>query len=211
MRTLHRRRPWCRTVSFTATFKAFAAPLAFTTALLALTLLPRVRQNEALTWSFWGAAAVLLVWLAVLALRARAQSRIILGVGDTAPQHYVQSLCQFTVYAYWGWYWPPVYDYLPLLFGQLLFAYAFDMLLAWSRREAYALGFGPFPIVFSTNLFLWFKDDWFAWQFALIALGFIGKAFVRWERDGGACTSSTRPRSRWRSSRWCCSPPTRRI
>jgi hypothetical protein len=77
-----------------------------------------------------------------------------------------------------------VYAYFPQLLGQLLFAYAFDMLLAWSRRQRYALGFGPFPIVFSTNLFLWFKDDWFAWQFAVIALGFFGKAFVRWERDG---------------------------
>ena len=28
-------------------------------------------------------------------------------------------------------------------------------------RQQYVLGFGPFPIVFSTNLFLWFKDDWF--------------------------------------------------
>ena len=46
------------------------------------------------------------------------------------------------------------------------------------------LGFGPFPIVFSTNLFLWFKDDWFACSSSLIALGFVGKAFVRWERDG---------------------------
>ena len=35
------------------------------------------------------------------------------------------------------------------------------MLLTWSRRDTYTLGFGPFPIVFSTNLFLWFKADWF--------------------------------------------------
>ena len=105
-------------------------------------------------------------------------------MGTPRAQHYVQSLCQFGVYAYWGWYWPPVYDFAPLLLGQLLFAYAFDILLSWSRREDYILGFGPFPIVFSTNLFLWFKDDWFILQFALIALGFLGKAFVRWERDG---------------------------
>jgi hypothetical protein len=70
------------------------------------------------------------------------------------------------------------------LLGQLVFAYAFDMLLAWSRREDYLLGFGPFPIIFSTNLFLWFKDDWFSLQFLLVAVGFLGKAFVRWERDG---------------------------
>jgi hypothetical protein len=162
--------------------QGFAAPLTFTTALLALSLLSRVRQNEALTWSFWGAAALLVVWMAVLALRARGPAAI--RVGTPRAQHYVQSLCQFTIYAYWGWYWPPVYDFMPLLFAQLLFAYAFDMLLAWSRREEYVLGFGPFPVVFSTNLFLWFKDDWFALQFALIALGFIGKAFVRWNREG---------------------------
>jgi TPR repeat protein len=46
------------------------------------------------------------------------------------------------------------------------------------------VGFGPIPIVFSTNLFLWFKDDWFAFQFLLIAVGFLGKAFIQWERDG---------------------------
>jgi hypothetical protein len=117
-------------------------------------------------------------------LSARRPASATLRVATPRAQHYIQSLCQLSVYAYWGWYWPPVYDFAPLLLGQLLFAYAFDMLLSWSRGEDYVLGFGPFPIVFSTNLFLWFKDDWFALQFALIALGFVGKAFVRWERDG---------------------------
>ena len=141
-----------------------------------------MRQNELLTWSFWGAAAVLLGWTAWLSWRKPQGAR--LHVGVLRPQHYIQSFCHAGVYAYWGWFWPPVYDYMPLLFGQLLFAYAFDILLAWSRDEDYPLGFGPFPIVFSTNLFLWFKDDWYYLQFALIALGFIGKAFVRWNRDG---------------------------
>jgi Na+-translocating ferredoxin:NAD+ oxidoreductase RnfD subunit len=162
--------------------QGFAVPLVFTTGLLALTLLPRLRQNEALTWSFWGAAALLLAWQGVLAVRSRTRGP--LRLARPRAQHYVQSLCQFAVYAYWGWYWPQVYDFVPLLVGQLLFAYAFDMLLAWWRDEEYVLGFGPFPIVFSTNLFLWFKDEWFSLQFLLIAVGFLGKAFVRWERDG---------------------------
>ena len=46
------------------------------------------------------------------------------------------------------------------------------------------LGFGPIPIIFSTNLFLWFHDDWFYMQFVMIAVGFLGKEFVRWNRDG---------------------------
>jgi hypothetical protein len=180
---LRRLHTWCRTLPLPS-LAPFAVPLTLTTGVLALTLLPRVRENERLTWAFWTAAAVLLIWQAVLAIRARREGVPGVETPTPRPQHYVQSLCQFSVYLYWGWYWSPVYDFFPLLFGQLLFAYAFDMLLAWSRRQPFQLGFGPFPIVFSTNLFLWFKDDWFVWQFALIALGFLGKAYVRWTRDG---------------------------
>jgi hypothetical protein len=71
-----------------------------------------------------------------------------------------------------------------LVVAQLCFAYAFDMLLSWSRRDTYALGFGPFPIVLSTNLFLWFKPDWFYLQFLMIAVGFAAKEFIRWNKDG---------------------------
>ena len=45
-------------------------------------------------------------------------------------------------------------------------------------------GFGPFPIVLSTNLFLWFKDDWFFLQFLLVSTGVLCKEFVTWKRDG---------------------------
>ena len=159
--------------------------MAFTAALLALTALPRLQATPMLTWSFWGAGAVLFLWNLWLIFRFSGKPRRprIVGV-PPRPQHYIQTFCHSCVYAYWGYYWPPVYDFFPLLAGQLLFAYAFDILLAWSRGEDYQLGWGPFPIVFSTNLFLWFKDDVFYWQFVLIALGFAGKAFVRWNRDG---------------------------
>lgn len=159
--------------------------MALTAAFLALSLLPRIREQQALSWSFWGAAVLLLAWQAVLALRlAGGRGAPRLKFAKPRAQHYVQSLCQSAVYAYWGWYWPPVYDFAPLLLGQVIFAYVFDMLLTWSRGEEYQLGFGPFPIIFSTNLFLWFKDDWFALQFVLVAVGFLGKAFVRWVREG---------------------------
>ena len=162
----------------------FLAPLGLTAGLLALSLLPRIQQSAPLAWSFWGAAVGLLIWQGWLALRSRrVGAPVLLGI-QPRPQHYIQACCHLGVYAYWGWYWPPVYEYALLLMGQLCFAYVFDMLLAWTRREPYGLGFGPIPIVFSTNLFLWFKDDWFALQFVLLAVGFLGKAFVRWERDG---------------------------
>jgi hypothetical protein len=58
------------------------------------------------------------------------------------------------------------------------------MLLVWSRRDTYTLGFGPFPVVFSINLFLWFRPEWFYFQFAIIALGFVAKEFLRWNKEG---------------------------
>ncbi|HET9358227.1 MAG TPA: hypothetical protein VFO58_00665 [Vicinamibacterales bacterium] len=71
-----------------------------------------------------------------------------------------------------------------MLTAQLLFAYGFDSLLSWTHRRAFALGFGPFPIIFSITLFFWFKDDWFYLQFGMVALGFLAKEFLRWTPDG---------------------------
>ena len=126
---------------------------------------------------------MLLAWQLVLFLKLRrcAEERS-LGI-LIRPQHYVQTAVQFSVFAYWGWYWRPVYDHVFLLVAQLVFAYAFDMLLSWSRRDRHVVGFGPFPIIFSANLFLWFRDDYFYLQFLMIAVGFLGKEFIRWQRE----------------------------
>ena len=99
-------------------------------------------------------------------------------------QHYVQACAQSAVFLYWGWYWREVYDSVHLIAAQLVFAYAFDMLLTWSRRDTYTLGFGPFPIIFSINLFLWFKPDWFYLQFVMVAVGFGVKELIRWTKEG---------------------------
>ncbi len=164
--------------------RVFGVPLALTLGLLLLSLVPRVSGNQVLSRSFWGAALALLIWQAVLFLRVKraAAGRSLQIV--LRPQHYLQAAVQLAVFAYWGYYWRPVYDHAWLLVAQLVFAYTFDMLLAWSRRDRYVVGFGPFPIIFSINLFLWFTDDWFYLQFLMIGVGFIGKEFVRWNRDG---------------------------
>lgn len=160
------------------------APLLLTLALVLLSLVPRVQESPILVRSFWAAAAALLVWQAVMFWRLEGESAHRYLRVQLRPQHYLQAMVQIAVFAYWGYYWRPVYDYAWLLVAQLVFAYAFDMLLAWSRRDTYVLGFGPFPIIFSTNLFLWFRDDWYYLQFVMLALGFLGKEFVRWNRDG---------------------------
>ncbi|MDX1491767.1 MAG: hypothetical protein R3332_10800 [Pseudohongiellaceae bacterium] len=160
-------------------------PSIFTLLLLLLSFSDRVQENSILQLSFWGAAAVLLAWQGLIFWSCRQSgSNCSFILGRPRPQHYIQAMVHLSVYTYWGYYWTPVQEHALLLVAQLLFAYAFDMMLSWARRGKYLLGFGPFPIIFSTNLFLWFRDDWFYLQFIMIAVGFLGKEYVRWNRDG---------------------------
>jgi TPR repeat protein len=165
--------------------RVFLVPFALTLVILLISRVPRVSENPILTASFWAAAAVLLIFQAGLlySLRRKGEGRSFV-LGPPRKQHYIQATLHSSIFLYWGYHWEPVYNYFWLLLAQIVFAFAFDMLLNWTRREGYLLGFGPFPIVFSTNLFLWFRDDWFYLQFLMIAIGFLGKEFVRWNREG---------------------------
>ncbi len=163
---------------------AFGAALVPAFGLAAFVLFDRVHDNPTLFRSFLGAALALGAWnLGLLASSQRAGRRRTLEIAPRA-QHYVQACAQASVLLYWGWRWPPVHDAVPLIAGQLVFAYGFDLLLGWSRRDTHRLGFGPVPVIFSINLFLWFTDDWFHFQFLLVAVGFAAKELIRWERDG---------------------------
>jgi len=135
-------------------------------------------------WAFLVAATVLGAWNAVLFLWSRRTGRTFAVEVVLRKQHYLQACAQGSVLLYWGWHWPQVYAHGPFILAQLVFAYAFDMLLSWSRRDTYTLGFAPFPVIFSINLFLWFRPDWFYLQFVMVALGFAAKELIRWNKDG---------------------------
>jgi hypothetical protein len=154
--------------------------LAFIAGLAAFILLPRINSNPALLWSFTGAATVLFGWYLWLRRRGRPLHLEV----SLRPQHYLQALAHTAIFVYWGIYWLGIRDAAPLIAAQIVFAYAFDMLLSWTRKGKFVLGFGPFPIIYSTNLFLRFRDDWFYWQFVMVAVGFLAKELIQWHRDG---------------------------
>lgn len=164
--------------------RALGLPFLFTTLMMAGALYPPVHQNFRLLWAFLGTGAILLAWNGVLLVSSLRRRRTFTLEIALRPQHYVQACAHTSIFLYWGWYWRPVYESAHLIVAQLVFAYAFDLLLGWSRRDTCTLGFGPFPIILSTNLFLWFRQDWFYLQFAMIAFGFAAKEFVRWDKDG---------------------------
>ncbi|HKO15226.1 MAG TPA: hypothetical protein VJU87_03250 [Gemmatimonadaceae bacterium] len=162
-----------------------ARVLAFPVALgVIITCFALLTQQAVLQRTFIGVGAALLLWSALLWRSARSGHRSLAVVFTPRRNHWVQACAQFTLIAYWAAHTPIIAALLPFLVAQLAFAYAVDSLLSWSRRDVYALGFGPFPVIFSINLFLVFRPEWFYWQFVLIALGFAAKELIRWQREG---------------------------
>jgi Sel1 repeat len=157
---------------------AFIVPLA------CFVFLPAVNANARLEWSVLSAAGALLVFLFFLRQQVVRTGRRLHYDFLARPAHYVQFIMHSCIFAYWGWYWREVYHQIPLIVAQIVFVYALDMLVCWSRRDEWILGFGPLPIVLSTNLFLWFKPDWYFLQFLMLATGVLCKEFITWTREG---------------------------
>lgn len=163
---------------------AMLVPVGFAAGLAALLAVPQIGQQPAVARGFIGAVAVLLLWAAVLWVTAvRAGRELSIQAAIRRP-HYVQMFAQGSILVYWGWYVRAVYDFAPFILAQIFFAFAVDALLQWSRRDTYGMGFAPVPVIFSINLFLWFKPEWFYLQFAMVAVGFLAKELIRWEKDG---------------------------
>jgi hypothetical protein len=165
-------------------FSLLWLPALLTLVFSGFTLLPRVNTNPQLTNSFLVAAGVLLAGLCALWWRVGQTGRTLTYEFVPRRVHWVQMIMHSSVYAYWGWYWREVYHEIPLILAQVVFLYALDMLVCWARRDKWILGFGQIPIIFSMNLFLWFRDDWFYLQFLMVAIIVFGKEFLRWKRDG---------------------------
>ena len=162
---------------------AFVLNACFVAGLLVLSQLSLLQQHPTVPASVVAAALFLLAWSGLLFGVLRRGQKVALEI-VLRRQHYLQACQQGAVLLYWGYYWREVYHAAPLIVAQILFAYGFDSLLSWTHRRTFALSFGAFPIIFSITLFFWFKDDWFYLQFAMIALGFLAKEFLRWTRDG---------------------------
>jgi len=172
------------TVPSTRTQSFPLIPFAFTALLLAMISLPRVKSNPLLIWSFVGAGGALLLFELLVWIVSARRGRSLDVEFVPVRSHYVQASVQFGIMMWWGWFTPSVIEQLPLIFAQLFFLYSLEGLITWSKGKTWRLGFGPMPIIFSTNLLLWFKDDWYYMQFVMVTLGALGKQFLTWEREG---------------------------
>lgn len=165
--------------------RPLGVPAALGAGILALSFWPGVTASPELAFSFRVAAGVLAGGALLLCLRAAAEGRELrLRFLAVRPAHWVQAIMHASLYTGWGLSWPAVGEHVPHLLAQLLFYYGFDLLLSWWRRDEARTGFGPLPIVGSMNLFLWFRDEWFLLQFAMLAVGALAKELLVWERGG---------------------------
>ncbi len=158
--------------------------------LAAYLLDPLVRGTPGLLWSFAVASAGVLAWTLALYVKHRAPADGSEGAPDLALEvavrkpHWIQLLAQGSVLAWWGWHVRSVYEFAPFILAQLVLAVAVECLFSLTRRGRCTVGFGPVPVVFSLNLFLWFHLPWFFFQFAMVVLVYVGKEFVRRQVDG---------------------------
>lgn len=158
--------------------------MALTILFAGFALVPMVQENPHLLWSFLGLAAALMAWSLILWVLARRSGRVFRVEYYPIKAHYVQACVQFSIFLYWGLYWSNVYAELPLILAQVVYLYTLDALLSWSRGRSWRLGYGPLPVVVSTNLLLWFRHDWYVFQFLMLTVGALGKQFITWNRDG---------------------------
>jgi hypothetical protein len=128
--------------------------------------------------------ALLILWQCMLLNKLKLTDQTIRIENGIRRPHYVQAVLHLLIYSYWGLYWDEVVRYAPLMIVQLIFVYAFEMLLSWSKYRVWRIGFGPLPVVFSISLFLWFTETFFLFQLGLLMLTYIGKECFHWNRDG---------------------------
>ncbi len=125
--------------------------------------------------------------LVIAALLAGWGSLLLVRDGFTVPAvkgaaikftHVLPAMIQGIVFGYWASYWPEAFQQLLVIGVQLAVAYAFEFLLMWTLRRPYTLGLGPFPIVFSANLFVWFAPGELLLGTLVIAVALSSKALI---------------------------------
>lgn len=92
--------------------------------------------------------------------------------------HFVQTLVQFLLFAYWAVYAPLTRTYLSQLGYLVLFAFGVDFVVSALRYKSWYASFGPIPVVFSANLFVWFLGADAPFSYAIVALAISSKHLI---------------------------------
>ena len=163
---------------------AIAVAILFNLLLVSTLLIAAIWREPGLRLAVLAAWAAMSVALLFLVTTAKRFARTLEFEMIAQENHYVQAFTHLMVILYWGLWWREVYSHFILVLVQIVFAYNFEMLLCWFRRQKWRFGFGPFPVVFSMNFFLWFTDKWFCLQLLMLAVSYLAKTYLTWNKNG---------------------------
>ncbi len=163
--------------------KGAAILLVLDAALAGLALMLADQERQIPAWSIFGALGLLGTWQVIVYLMQWPSGRAFRVEPFFQSTHCVQGFLQAAIFVYLALYWGEIWTYTPLIIAQAIVGYLCDMLLSWSRGRTARMGLGIAPIILSTNLFLWFKEEYFYLQLLMVALAFFAKEFLA--RDSG--------------------------
>ncbi len=98
-------------------------------------------------------------------------------VWELKAPHLLPAIIQTLVLAYWTLYWRGFIELIPSILMQIALAYAIDALVMLTLVGTWKIGFGPFPIILSANLFNWFDPPGTT---VLIAAAMSSRALIRY-------------------------------
>lgn len=124
------------------------------------------------------AFALLAAWLIALAVRSRRGGPSLDHEVSVAPIQALQPMVQLTILSYWAIYWTDLRSHAGFIALHILFCYGLDLAWSWTLGRRWRLTLGVFPVVFSTNLFLYYQPEHMILAYALYAVAFGGKALV---------------------------------
>ena len=90
--------------------------------------------------------------------------------------HLIPAAIQTLLLAYWWLYWPAVGRRVPSILLQIVLAYAVDAFISLLKERTWRIGFGPLPIVLSSNLFAWFSPRG---AVVVVVAAVASRAFIR--------------------------------
>lgn len=91
---------------------------------------------------------------------------------------FFQVLLQLVIFFYWGLYNPAVFDRVPLLIHQIVYAYFLHFCFCMYYERKFSLSFSNAAAVLSTNLFVWFDPSVYFIHLILIGIAIFSKLFI---------------------------------
>ena len=96
----------------------------------------------------------------------------------------IQLCMHLCIFTFWGFFSSAVAKHFPLIIHQIAYVYLFYFVCCMLFNRPFVMSLSLIPMIFSINLFMWFYNDYFLFQYVLISLAILAKMFLTREVNG---------------------------